>query len=293
MYVFSGIAVPTVTPFDERGQFDEGAYRELVEWWIAQGVDAIVPCSSSGEAAYLTLFERNQVIQTAVRQAKGRVLVIAGTGFLSTNITLHETKAAAEFGADAALILTPYYYPLDQEALFQHYRYIAESSPIPIFLYNNPRLTHVNLEPQTVERLSEIIQIVGIKESSGSLAQIEQILGLTEPDFSVLCGSGELIAAALCNGADGAIAALANVVPKACTQLYDLSSLGKEAEAQEFNEKLLELNRAITVEYGIPGLKAALRAQGLPAGYPRLPLRPLDPTCEEKIREIMQRLNGA
>lgn len=287
MFKFSGVAPPAVTPFKEDGSVDKKSYKDLLDWWIDNGVHGIVPCGSNGEVSYLTKEERIELIEITVDQVAGRASVIAGTGFPSTQQTIEMTKVAKHIGADAALIVTPFYYPIDQEELFEHYRQIAEEVNIPIILYNVPKFTHQNLEAETVIKLSKFDNIIGIKESSGNLTSIQQIIAGTEKeDFDLLAGSGSLFYATLQAGGKGGILALANVAPKECSEIFNLFSEGNLEKARELNYKLIKLNQAITKTYGIAGLKFVLKLLGQPAGIPRPPLQPLSVEEKKAIQSI-------
>jgi 4-hydroxy-tetrahydrodipicolinate synthase len=272
MLDFAGVAVAAVTPFDRDGGLNEDALRSLIDWWISQGIRGIVACGSTGEAAYLSATERRRVIEIAVDQVGRRVPVIAGTGCPATKETIEITCAAAEAGADAALVVTPFFYPVGPDALFEHYAKIADASPIPILLYNNPQLTKLNLEAETVARLSQIPNIVGVKDSSGDWPRMEKILKLTGREFTVLSGSLRLLPAALETGADGGILAMGCLVPAHCVQLYELVRQGRTEPAQALHASLKELSQVVHEALGIPGLKAAMRLLNLNAGYPRAPL---------------------
>jgi len=290
MFTFEGIATPIITPFDKDGKIDERAYRELIDWLIEQGVHGIVPAGSNGEAIYLSLDERVRLIEIAVEQADSRVPVIAGTGCPSTRATIEMTSFADEIGVDAVLIVTPFYFPLSQADLAEHYRRIADATKLPIFLYNVPKFTHVNLEPETVTQLSQIDNIVGIKDSSGNIEQVKCIISSSQEWFLVLAGTGSMLYDTLRLGGKGGILALSNIVPDKCVQIYNLCKHGQLEEARKLNLSLLELNYAITAEFGIPGLKAALKVRGLPAGYPRSPLRSVNSGQEAKIRRILDKI---
>jgi len=290
MGLFEGIAPPLVTPFDEDGEIDEEAYGKLIDWTIESGVKAVVPCGSNGEVVYLDAEERERVIEIAVAAADGRVPVIAGTGSPSTVATIELTKEAERIGADGALVVTPFYYPLSQEEIVSHYRTLTAEVDLPILLYQVPKFTHQNFEPETVGELAEIPSVVGMKDSSGDFGFFQRTLKATEEqEFSLLSGSGDLIAAALRAGATGGILALANIAPAECARIYDLYLQGDERKARDLNYDLLELNRTITTRFGIAGLKAALSMRGMPVGDPRPPLQPL--TAEEKgiVEDVLDR----
>ena len=291
MFSMNGIAVAAVTPFDRDGNFEEKSFRALLDWWLGQGVHGIVVCGSTGEVAYLSHPERQRVFEVAVEHIGGRVPVIAGTGFASTNETIEMTKTAAHIGVDAALVITPFYYAVSQRLLFEHYKKVASISKIPILLYNNPQVTHVKLEAETVAELSKVENIVGIKDSAGDWALLEKILKLTDEKFIVFSGSLKLLPAALDAGADGGILAIASVAPALCVELYRLCKKGQTAEANALHEQLKALMRELNETYGISGLKSALRLLGYPGGYPRMPLLPLSVSEEQSIQKTLQQLN--
>lgn len=288
MFNFRGIAPPIVTPFDDSGEIEENSLRELIDWWIDNGVAAIVPCGSNGEVAYMTPEERVEVVEITVDHVGGRVPVIAGTGYPSTHQTITMTEKAKRIGADAALVVTPYYYPVSEEGMTEHYERLADSVDMPILLYNVPKFTHCNITPQAVSSLSSVDNIVGIKESSGNLGLVQNILMEAEnPDFDLYAGTGGLFSTILHAGGRGGILALANIAPKRCAQIYDQHSKGNTEKAQEMNYDLVELNTAITQRYAVPGLKYALNRRGLPAGSPRPPFQEVGPKEKEEIERIL------
>ncbi len=291
MFNLNGISVAAVTPFDHDGHFEESSFRTLLDWWLAQGIHGIVACGTTGEVAYLSHAERERIFAVAVEQVKGRVPIIAGTGFASTNETVEMTNAAAKLGVDAVLVITPFYYPASQKMLFAHFKKVARHSKIPVLLYNNPQVTHVKLEAETVAELSKLENIVGIKDSAGDWALLEKIIKLSEPDFIVYSGSLKLVPSALGAGADGGILAIASLAPALCVQLYNLCKQAKIAEAKALHEQLSKLIEGTNGAYGIPGLKTALALMGLPAGYPRMPMLSLEANEEKNIQNTLQQLN--
>jgi 4-hydroxy-tetrahydrodipicolinate synthase len=288
---FTGIAVAAVTPFDRDGNFEEKSFRALIDWWLDQGVHGIVACGTTGEVAYLSHAERACIFEATVKHVHGRVPVIAGTGFASTNETMAMTNTAAEIGVDGALVITPFYYPASQQMLSEHYKRIAQTSKIPVILYNNPQVTHVTLQAETVAELSQIENIIGIKDSAGDWNLLERIIRLTEPDFLVYSGSLKLIPEALNLGADGGILAIASLAPELCVQLYGLCQQGKKTEAKVVHEQLKALIDGTNGAYGIPGLKSALRLMGFPAGYSRMPFLPLSAREEAQIQKTLQQFS--
>ncbi|PSP56052.1 dihydrodipicolinate synthase family protein [Halobacteriales archaeon QS_1_67_19] len=281
-----GTGVPLLTPFEESGDLDIERLRELVEWVEDAGVDFIVPCGSNSEAELMSVEERTRAIATVVDAAD--VPVVAGTGHPGLAETLRQTDLAADTGADAALVVTPFYYDHAQADLEAYYRAVADESPIPVYLYSVPAYTDVALAPEVVERLATHDNVAGMKDSSGDLETLQRERRLTEDaDFDLLVGSGSVYAHALASGADGGVLGLANVAPERASEIFRLYRAGKTEEARQLNARLVELNRAITAEHGIPGAKAAARERGAPAGYPRSPHRDVDEDVREEMTELV------
>jgi 4-hydroxy-tetrahydrodipicolinate synthase len=291
MFNLSGVSVAAVTPFDAGGNFEEKSFCTLLDWWLKQGVHGIVACGTTGEFAYLNHSERRRVFEVAVQHINGRVPVIVGTGFASTKETIAMNETASAVGADAALVITPYYYPVAQKALYEHYKRVAEYSKIPVLLYNNPQVAHVTLEAETVAELAKVDNIAGIKDSAGDWALLEKTLQLVDEKFIVYSGSFKLLPDALKKGADGGILAIANIVPSQCVQLYELCKRGKFEEAKVIHEEIKTLIRSIVEPFGISGLKTALKLMGLPAGYPQRPLLPMSAGKEEEIQKVLKEFN--
>jgi len=282
-----GTGPPLVTPFDETGDVDEAALRALVDRVTDAGVDFIVPCGSNSEAPLLTPVERRRAVEVVADRSE--VPVLAGTGQPGYRETLADTEAAAAAGADAALVVTPYYFRHDQSALASYYRDLADESPIPIYLYSVPKYTETALDPRTVESLATHPNVGGIKDSSGNLERLQRTAALTEDaDFAVLVGSGSIYAAGLDHGADGGVLALANVVPERASEVYERHAAGDDDGARGLNRSLVELNRAVTGRYGVPGLKAAMRSRSLPAGHVRRPFRPVDDATATELAELVE-----
>lgn len=276
-----GTGVPLVTPFDETGAVDHDRLETLTRWFEAEGVDFLVPCGSTGEAPLLTIDERVAVVETVAETTECPVL--AGTGQEGFEPTLETTERAAEAGADAALVISPSYYGSDDAALESYYRDLADESPISLFLYSVPKFTGRALSPETVASLATHENIAGIKDSSGSLESLQRLVARTEDEaFAVLVGSGGVYAAGLATGADGGVLALANVAPARASEICHRHRDGRTEAAREQNAALVELNRAVTAEYGVPGVKSALEMRDQPAGELRRPLRPL--ADDERLR---------
>ncbi|SDJ69306.1 4-hydroxy-tetrahydrodipicolinate synthase [Halovenus aranensis] len=278
-----GIGPPLVTPFTEDGEVDYPALRELVGWVEARGVDFLVPCGSNSEAELLTATERNRVIETVVEAAS--VPVLAGTGHPGLRETLAATDAAAETGADAALVVTPFYYDHDQSTLAAYYREVADSADLPVYLYSVPSYTGLRLDPETVADLATHPNIAGMKDSSGDLAAfIRTQRRTTDEAFDLLVGSGSLLAQALDAGASGGVLALANLFPEVCREIAQTEDAER---ARATNAAVVDVNTAITATYGVPGLKWAMRERGAPAGYPRSPHQPPDDAATEHLASLL------
>lgn len=282
-----GTGVAMVTPFTAAGDVDEAALAELVGELEARGVDFLVPVGSTGESVLLTAEEQCRVIRLVVDAAS--IPVLAGTGQPGLRATERATVRAASAGADAAMVVTPYYYAHDQAALAAYYREVADGADLPVYCYSIPSKTGVPLEPETAGDLADHPNIAGLKDSSGDLERLHREVGRTaDTAFDVLVGHGGLFAQSLEAGAVGGILALANVAPERSCEVYDRHAHGDEADARAVNRELVELNRAITAEYGIPGLKAAMRLRGLPAGLPRSPHRPVGPEVETELERLIE-----
>jgi 4-hydroxy-tetrahydrodipicolinate synthase len=270
-----GTGPPLVTPFDADGELDESALRDLVGWVEARGVDFLVPCGSNSEAELMTADERARAISVVCDAAS--VPVLAGTGSPGLRETLAATTEAADAGADAALVVTPFYYSHDQRTLEAYYRDLAAEAPVPVYLYSVPAYTDTALAPETVGRLADHPNVGGMKDSSGDLERFTLTRRETaDADFDLLVGSGSVLAPALDAGGDGGVLALSNVAPAAASEVYERHRAGDRAGAHALNADLVGLNRAITAEYSVPGLKYAMRERGAPAGHERRPHRPPD-----------------
>jgi dihydrodipicolinate synthase/N-acetylneuraminate lyase len=282
----SGVGPPLVTPFDRDGEVNHDRLRELVTWVEARGVDFLVPCGSTSEAELLTGAERAAVVETVVDAAS--VPVVAGTGHPGLRETLESTRAAEEAGADAALVVTPFYYDHDQAELVAYYRELVGESPLPVYLYSVPTYTGVELHPNTVGTLATESGIVGLKDSSGSLGALARHERRTGEGFTLLAGSADLLASGLAHGADGGILAVANLRPELAATVFE-SQQADPQRARELTALLGECHVAV-FEHGVAGLKWAMRERGAPAGFPRTPNRPLDSEIRESLRETLDAL---
>ncbi len=285
--MFKGAIVAIVTPFKDN-KIDEESFKKLIEFQIGSGTDAIVPCGTTGESATLSYEEHERVIDIAVEAVNGRVPVIAGTGSNNTEEAIKLTKYAEKVKADAALLITPYYNKPTQEGLYLHFRKIAESVSIPLILYNVPSRTGINMLPETVARLSEIENVVGIKEASGSLQQASEIIRLCGNKISLLSGDDFIVLPILSVGGKGVISVVSNVAPKDMAELYDFFVDGDINRARELHYKLLPLTKGLFLETNPIPVKTALALMGMISNEIRLPLSPMSGTNLDKLKNILR-----
>lgn len=286
MKPFSGIFTPIVTPFRADDSLDEAALRGNVVRWMRTPLTGIVVLGSNGEAAQLEDAEADRAIDIVRAEVPAGRPLLAGTGRESTKATIAATRRAAAAGVDAALVRTPAFFKsqMTTDVFVRHYTEVADASPIPVLLYNVTMFTGVNLLPEAVERLAAHPNIVGMKESGSDIAQISEYVARTPDDFTVLAGSATTFFQALCAGCDGAILALAAVVPDACVELAALVRDNRIAEARALQGRVLPLAKSVGGTYGVPGLKAALDLIGYAGGLPRPPLRPAASQAVDVIR---------
>jgi 4-hydroxy-tetrahydrodipicolinate synthase len=285
--MFGGAIVAIVTPFRD-GKVDEEALRRLIEEQIACGTDGIAPCGTTGESTTLSHEEHDRVIEITVEAVNKRVPVIAGTGSNSTAEAIRLTKHAWKAGADAALIVCPYYNRPTQEGLYLHYRAIAEEVPIPVIIYNIPGRTGTNMLTETLARLAEIPNIVGVKEASGSLKQMSDVIRLCGPDFSVLSGDDIFTLGLLAIGGKGVISVVSNVVPGDMSAMVDAFQAGDLAKARALHHRMSPLIDALFIETNPIPVKAALAMMGKIAYELRLPLCRLTEKSEAALKKVMQ-----
>ncbi|MFZ3137911.1 MAG: 4-hydroxy-tetrahydrodipicolinate synthase [Thermodesulfovibrionales bacterium] len=284
--MFKGSIVAIVTPF-KKGKVDEKAYGDLIEWHIAQGTNAIVPCGTTGESSTLDYKEHFRVIDIAVKTVHKRVPVIAGTGANSTDETVEITKYAKKSGADAVLLVTPYYNKPTQEGLYRHYKTVAEKVDIPIVLYNVPGRTAVNMLPATVARLAEIKNIVAIKEATGDMKQVSEVIRLCGNRITVISGDDFTTLTLMALGGKGVISVSANVMPKEVSMMCSLMLKGQYDKAREMHYKLEPLNAAMFIETNPIPAKTALAMMGKIQEEFRLPLCEMAPANREKLKKVL------
>lgn len=284
--MFKGAIVALVTPF-KQGRVDEESLRALIEMQINNGTDGIVPCGTTGESATLSHEEHDRVIEITIEAVKKRVPVIAGTGSNSTAEALRLTRHAHEAGADGVLMVTPYYNKPTQEGMYQHFKTIAEQVPIPVVLYNVPGRTGTNLLPETVLRLANVPNIVGIKEASGSMKQIMDVINLCPNDFSVLSGDDAVALPVMAMGGKGIISVLSNVAPADMAAMVDAYQAGDMDKARSIHYRILALMDAMFIETNPIPVKAALAMMGMISYELRLPLCRMSKANEEKLEKIL------
>jgi 4-hydroxy-2-oxoglutarate aldolase len=318
--MFNGILPPLPTPFKEDGALDLEALRSNVEKLNTTGLTGYLALGSNSEAVHVTSEEASRVFTTVRRAAAPGKIIIAGTGQLSTVATLDMTKRAAEAGCDAALIVTPFYYKnsMTGEALKKHYFTVADQSPIPVMIYNVPANTGLNVASSIVAEIAQHPNIVGIKDSSGDINQLAETVRLTRSsvgrneaeskstappstaaslrsasardakEFVVFSGNYGAMLPSLSFGVNGGILAVANIAPNECVAIYELFQQGRIAEAGELHLRLLPTARAVTSQFGVPGLKAAMELLGHRGGYPRLPLLPLGANQRAELEKMLR-----
>lgn len=284
--MFHGAIVATVTPF-RNGKLDRAALRRLVEFQIASGTDGIVPCGTTGESATLSFEEHEQVIDAVIEAVDGRVPVIAGTGSNNTREAILLTRYARKAGANGALVITPYYNKPTQEGLYRHFRAVAESADIPVVLYNVPGRTGVNMTSQTVARLAGVANIVGVKEASGNLNQVCDIIRMTPKKFCVLSGDDFLFFPMMALGAKGVISVASNVAPRAMADLYDAYVIGEVSRAREIHYHLWPLFHALFIETNPIPAKTALAILGRIREEFRLPLCPMGDANRKALARVL------
>ncbi len=287
-----GAVVALITPFKD-GKLDEESYRELVEWQIKSGTHGLLTVGTTGESATLSLEEKKRLYELTVEIANGRVPVIAGTGTNNTAQSIELTKLAADIGVDAVLMVTPYYNKPTQEGLYQHYKAVAEAAKkIPIILYNVPGRTSVSLAPETVARLSKIKNIVGIKEASGSMRQVTEIIKQCGNKFLVFSGDDFTAYPTMALGGVGVISVASNVMPKEMADMMNACFKGNWEKAKKLHYKLYDLFKAMFIETNPVPAKTALYLMGkIATPEVRLPLAPMAEENIEKLKAVLANYN--
>jgi len=285
---FQGSIVAMVTPF-RNGKIDESKVKELVELHVKSGTDAIVPCGTTGESPTLSHDEHRRMVELTVAAAAGRIPVIAGTGSNSTSEAVDLTKHAERAGVQGALVVNPYYNKPTQEGLYRHFRTVAEATSLPILVYNIQGRTAVNIETDTMARLARDAQnIVGVKEASGSLDQMSQVILACGPDFSVLSGDDNITLPLLVIGGRGVISVIANIVPRETSEMVHAALEGDWKRARELHYKLFPLARAAFLETNPIPIKEAMAMAGMLEPEFRLPMCRMGDANRQKLRAILE-----
>jgi len=284
--MFEGVMVAIITPFSD-GRVDEEAFRRLINRLIEEGITAIVPCGTTGESATLTHEEHRTVTEICIDEVKGRVPVLAGTGSNSTSEAIDLTRHAKQAGADGALMVSPYYNKPTQEGIYQHFKAVAEAAPLPIILYNIPGRTSSLMLPETIARLAEIDNIVGVKEATGDLNLMARTIELCGPEFTVVSGDDALTLPLLAIGGRGVISVAGQVMPRQMVEMYNAFKDGNWEDCRRRFFDLLPLFRALFLETNPIPVKTALSLMGsIKPGF-RLPLCAMSPDNEAKLRQTL------
>ena len=286
--MIQGSIVALVTPMDERGAVDKESLKKLVEFHIAEGTDALVAVGTTGESATLDEHEHCDVIKSIVDYAGGRIPVIAGTGANATTEAINLTRLAKEAGADACLIVTPYYNKPTQEGLYLHYKAIADAVDIPQILYNVPGRTACDMLPETVGRLSHIKNIVGVKEATGDLSRVKAIRDLTGDDFAIYTGDDATSREFCLLGGNGSITVTGNVAPKLVHEMIMAAIDGDNETALAIDKKLMSLHKNLFIQSNPIPVKWAVAEMGLMGKGIRLPLTWLTEDCFDAVRDAMR-----
>ncbi len=285
--VFTGVATAIITPLNENG-IDFEKFGKLIEWQIEEGINAIVVCGTTGESSTLTDEEHKAAIKFAVDKVAGRVPVIAGTGSNDAAYAIELTKYACKAGADAMLVVTPYYNKATQNGLIKLFTSIADASTKPVILYNVPSRTGINIAPATCKALADHPNICGIKEASGNISQVAEIAALAGDKIDIYSGNDDQIVPIMSLGGKGVISVLSNVMPKKSVEICDSFFAGDVKKSCELQLELLPLINALFSEVNPIPVKAAMSAMGWCENYVRLPLTPMEKQNEDKLLEIMK-----
>jgi 4-hydroxy-tetrahydrodipicolinate synthase len=284
--IFSGSMTALITPFRE-GEVDETAFAKLVDWQIMEGTDALIPCGTTAESPTLSHAEHKRVVELCVEVTRGRVPVIAGTGSNSTAEAIDLTRHAQEAGADAALVVSPYYNKPNQEGLYRHFKAIHDASDLPIVLYNIPGRSIVDISVEIMARLAELPRIVGVKDATADLTRPWKTRAAIGPDFMMVSGEDATVLPFMAQGGDGCISVTANVAPRLCRAFHDAWRAGDYGKARDLNDRLMPLHFALFTEPSPQPVKYALSLLDRCADELRLPLVPVTEETRTTVRKAM------
>lgn len=284
--IFQGSVTALITPFTN-GRVDEAAFQRFVQWQIDQGSHGVVPCGTTGESPTLTHAEHRRVTELCIEVAKGKVPVIAGTGSNATEEAISLTRHAAEAGADAALVVTPYYNKPTQEGLYQHFKAISEATDIPILIYNIPGRSIVDMSVETMARVAKLPNIVGVKDATADLVRPAKTRAAIGRDFAQLSGEDATVVPFLAQGGHGCISVTSNVAPRACADLHEAWRRRDLDSVERINDRLMPLHQALFIEASPGPVKYAASLLGHCENRLRLPLVSVTPATEERVREAM------
>lgn len=289
MLRLSGVFPPVPTAFNEQGDLYADGLQQNVRALCDAGVNGVVFLGSNGEYVALSESEKLEVIRAGLEALPAGRLGLVGTGCESTRATIRLSEEAARLGAHAVLVVHPSYYKplMSRKVLLEHYRAVADASPVPVILYSVPKFTGFDLPVDLVAELSQHPNIIGIKDSAGNVIQLHEMLLRSRPDFNVLVGTGSAFMAALSVGVTGGVLALADVAPRECVELFQLCQSGRWEEARALQSRLLPVNQAVGGSLGIPGVKAAMEMLGYYGGSPRRPLLPLGAEERARLRDLL------
>lgn len=283
---FKGVFTALITPFDKQGQVDEAAFETFVDWQVREGVSGVVPCGTTGESPTLSYAEHKRVIEQCIDVVGGRVPVMAGTGSNSTEEAIMLTQHAKQAGAEAALVVVPYYNKPSQEGMYQHFKAIAETVDLPLFIYNIPGRSVVNLADETIARLAKLENIAGIKDATGDLTR-PLLLRELAPDFIQLSGEDMTAVAFNASGGVGCISVTSNIFPKEVAKVQELSLQGKFAEALALHQKLVPVHQAMFCETSPAPVKYAASVLGKCLPSLRLPLVEASASCRNQVENVL------
>jgi 4-hydroxy-tetrahydrodipicolinate synthase len=288
----SGVYTAVITPFTPKGKLDVEGLRRNLRFQVDQGVNGVVILGTTGESPTLNAAERKQIIQQAVAEINGKIQLLVGTGHYATEQAILQTQQAQEYGADVALVVTPYYNKPTQEGLYQHFSALCQATSIPICVYNIQGRTGQNIQTQTLRRIASHQNIIGVKEASGSISQINDVLEVMSQhaSFSVLSGDDALTLPLMALGGQGVISVVSNLVPKAVCALVKAAQAGNFTQAREWHYQLSPLFKSAFIETNPIPIKAAMQLCGMAAGPCRLPLCDLDPASYEILKQVVQTL---